>query len=202
MVKTLQILIDDLLEIHYSEMEIFTSVIFSFQPVYKESMDFANDKLQRSESCPELTIWRVKSPVMMRKRAVSTSYDIHTSTNTLSTVTFNRIQSDSDLSKINKEKTFLVNNMVQPVDLLKQVVSALGGYRNDDENQNSYSNGGFHGFSDSQILSDERSLSRSSFAASDRSYMTIPKRGRAASDVRIPIDDNNDSVSIIIHVRI
>lgn len=108
--------------------------------------------------------------------------------------------SDSNLSQIDKEKTFSAQNAaVQPSDLLAKVVVALGGFRGglDDEAAErmrqasiySTSTMGHHGFSDSQILASEQNYNSDwSITGSDRSY--TPKRMRASSmDIKIPIDE-------------
>jgi hypothetical protein len=124
-----------------------------------------------------------------------------------SALTLNRLHlahSDSNLSYIDKEKTFnLQKAAVQPGELLAKVVVALGGYRGNIEDgemvermrQSSiYSNStmGIHGFSDSQILASEQNYNSSewSIAASERSFNPYSNRMRAASvDIKIPIDE-------------
>jgi hypothetical protein len=125
-----------------------------------------------------------------------------------SAVTLNRLHlaySDSDLSNIDKEKTFnLQKAAVQPGELLAKVVVALGGFRGNIDDggemerrrQSSiYSNStmGIHGFSDSQILASEQNYNSSqwSIPASERSYNPQLNRMRAASsmEIKIPIDE-------------
>lgn len=126
----------------------------------------------------------------------------------VSAMTLNRLHlaySDSNLSHIDKEKTFnLQKAAVQPGELLAKVVVALGGFRGNIEDgemaermrQSSiYSNStmGIHGFSDSQILASEQNYNSSEWsiaAASERSYNPYSSRMRAASmDIKIPIDE-------------
>lgn len=89
-----------------------------------------------------------------------------------STITLNRVQSDGDLSRIDKAKTFEGAENVQCItgDILSRVVTALGSIRPMDEDGQSClelgMDGGIHGFSDSKILASERRLSGSSFAQS------------------------------------
>ena len=123
-----------------------------------------------------------------------------------SSMTLNRVQfnrSDSDLSHIDKEKTFATDtrrNSVHPGDLLAKVVVALGGYRVSDNQEQkeasiNSSTMGFHGFTDSQILASEQNYySDWSIAGSDKSYFTSPpphqRRLRAVSEVRVPIEES------------
>lgn len=121
-----------------------------------------------------------------------------------STMTLNRVQSDSNLSHIDKEKTFAFENRrksgVLPSELLAKVVMALGGYRvGDFEDQQRMASNlsipkGYHGFSDSQILAGEQSYNNSNWSinTTDKGYITPPHklRLRAASEVRIPIESS------------
>lgn len=116
--------------------------------------------------------------------------------------------SDSNLSHIDKEKTFsLQNATVQPGELLAKVVCALGGFRGGlDENDGlermrqasvySTSTMGIHGFTDSQILASEQNYNSDwSITASERSYAPQANRMRASSmDIKIPIDEVKVSV--------
>jgi hypothetical protein len=126
-----------------------------------------------------------------------------------SSFTLNRIQSDSNLTKIDKEKTFDMSNAaVQPGELLAKVVVALGNFRPEDR-CDSRSNLGIHGFTDSQILASEQNYSNWSLAGSEKSYMTEPiqppqrpfklPRQRAISEIRIPIDDPSRVSFFFIH---
>jgi hypothetical protein len=120
----------------------------------------------------------------------------------ISSMTLNRVQSDSELSHIDKEKTFAFDTRrgtVQPSELLAKVVCALGGYRLGDEDEQRQASihssvMGVHGFSDSQILASEQNYySDWSIAASDRSFATPPShqtRLRSTSEIRIPIEES------------
>lgn len=101
--------------------------------------------------------------------------------------------SDTDLQRINREKTFGVQALVQPAELLARVVTALGNITaNQDDNQSVLEraslNAGVNCFSDSQILASERTWSGWSISGSDKSaYLTAPPmRPRAASDIGLP----------------
>lgn len=165
----------------------------SFQPVYTEpgeNVNYSEDR--RSSSCPDLSIYRSEE-VCARKRAQSLFYPADTD---LLSTTINRVQSDTDLRRINKERTFDENNQfTRPGDLLARVVTALNNIRtSDDDNQSVLDMaiaGGVHGFSDSQILASEKTNSKLSLAYSDGSYAIPPThyRGRAASDFRAPMHD-------------
>lgn len=122
----------------------------------------------------------------------------------ISSWTLNRAQSDSDLSHIDKEKTFASETRrsgVLPTELLAKVVMALGGYRvGDSEEQqrrmSTYSSPmGTQGFSDSQVLASEQSYNSNwSIPGSERGNVTPPKmiakRLRATSEIRIPIEES------------
>ena len=99
--------------------------------------------------------------------------------------------SDSDLSRINKEKTFGIQALVQPAELLAKVVSALAHINPVDEDGQSMLdqtsiNTGINCFSDSQILASEQTWSGWSHGGgSDNAYLTTPPMGRprASSDI-------------------
>jgi hypothetical protein len=130
----------------------------------------------------------------------------------ISSVTLNRVQSDSDLSHIDKEKTFAYDtrrSTIQPTELLAKVVVALGGYRlgdNEDRRQNSIHSSalGVHGFSDSQILASEQNYYSDWSIQSDKSYVTPPhqrSRMRATSEVRIPIEESVKVSNSMLHLN-
>lgn len=117
-----------------------------------------------------------------------------------SAMTLHRVQSDSELSNIDKEKTFDARRgTAQTGDLLAKLVVALGGYRPETEEpaapsiHSSFQ--GVHGFTDSQILASEQNYNSDwSITASEKSYMTPPHkrnhRLRASSEIRIPIEQS------------
>lgn len=146
---------------------------------------------------------RIIPNIKFRERAFSECIKPRQKKNrSISTMTLNRVQSDSNLSQIDKEKTFASDSRrsgnVMPGELLAKLVVALGGYRigdNEEQRRSSvYSSAlGVHGFSDSQILASEKNFDSDwSIAASDRSYITPPHkpRLRAKSEVRIPIEQS------------
>jgi hypothetical protein len=148
----------------------------------------------------------------------------------ISAVTLNRgvhsHYSDSNLSQIDKEKTFAFDtrrSAVLPGELLAKVVMALGGYRLGDEEEQKQANSvhssvhnsvhnsihnsamGIHGFSDSQILASEQNYySDWSIEASEKSYVTPPHkrnhRLRATSEIRIPIEQSVKVCNIMLHL--
>ena len=90
-----------------------------------------------------------------------------------STQNLPRVSSESDLRLIDKDATFKsAAAMIQPGELLAHVVNALG-----EEDK------GVQGFTDEEILAGE---DRHATWINNRDA-TIKKRGRAASDVRIPM---------------
>lgn len=127
----------------------------------------------------------------MRKRAYSEVTQPQDATENLG-----RVLSDSDLSRINKEKTFEgAGTLFDTGNLLARVVNALGSIGPLDEDGQSVLDmgmeGGIHGFTDSQILASERTWSGWSLAQSDGSYANPPlPRARAASDFRAPSREN------------
>lgn len=147
--------------------------------------------LPRSASCPELTMYHPESPNIVRRRAyseVNQPMDIDSSAST--TLTMTRVQSDTDLRRINRHKTFEGSDaLFDSGNILARVVSALGSIRPSAEEADGQSvldmaaMMGRHGFSDSQILSSERSWSHWSLSQSDHSNpaAAVRQRARAAS---------------------
>lgn len=138
-------------------------------------------------------------PPLLRRRAYS---EVNGPDESVTSSTLTRVQSDSDLSRINKEKTFEGSEtLFDTNNLLARVVSALGSIRPVDEDGHSVLDialdGGIHGFSDSQILADERTWSGGSLAHSDASFPNFPRqRARAASVFHTPshhyMQDSNE----------
>lgn len=140
-------------------------------------------------------MYREDSPRVVRKRAYSENYAQPLDSSTISTLTLYRVQSEGDLSRIDKKKTFEgADTAFKTGDLLSRVVNALGSIRPTDEDGQSVlelgTDGGVEGFSDSQILASERTWSGWSLAQSDVSYTNPPARRRAASDFRVPPPDS------------
>lgn len=158
-------------------------------------------EIPKSQSCPNLFVDDTEEcdslcPTM-KQRAYSVC-DRPKGGLSASVCGLSRFQSDTDLTKIDKEKTFDMSNAaVQPGELLAKVVVALSSIRADDQTDNK-SNMGIHGFTDSQILASEQHNSNWSLTNSEKSYMTLPipqpvpfkhTRQRAISEMRIPMDD-------------
>ncbi|XP_053679635.1 open rectifier potassium channel protein 1 [Anopheles nili] len=171
--------------------------MLKFKPVYDEPADrLLSLSKSRSSSCPELSMYRPpQSPTTHRKRANSESALALVGPKSLdsSSLLLRRL-SDTDLHRINREKTFGVQALVQPAELLARVVTALGNITaNQDPDNQSYLErasltAGVNCFSDSQILASERTWSGWSMSGSDKSsYLTAPPmRPRAASDIGFP----------------
>lgn len=125
----------------------------------------------------------------LRKRAFSECTKIRQTKKTLhGFITITRPQSDSDLSCIDREKTFALQSQqqVEPGELLAKLSVALSEYRNGYPNHV-----GFSGFSDSEILADETNYSNMSIATSTDRYPpseTYARSRRALSEVCIPIE--------------
>ncbi|KAG5892028.1 hypothetical protein JTB14_029658 [Gonioctena quinquepunctata] len=136
------------------------------KPVYKGEFEYKPHLLEKSQSCPELTIWRNKdSPCMARKRAMSECYKYSV---------VEKVQSETELDKIDKERTFSPSDaFMRQKDLLLKVVDALS-----ITSQSNTEEGGVHCFSDKEILASERYDDPANFK---------PQRRRALSDIRPPI---------------
>lgn len=143
--------------------------------VYKSQFVYTPRIIDRSVSCPDLTIYRNEnSPIFKRKRACSEAAYINYN---------QRIQSDTELDKIDKERTFEpAKAIMQQTDLLMMVVNALGGCNTNDHSDDS--DGGINCFTDEEILASER-------------IEDIPKRKRALSEVQFPyIQDDQKSSNL------
>lgn len=156
-------------------LQCINKLIIISQPVYADTSNKTlNNSLLRSPSCPELIMYQHEgTPHKARHRSYSENDPQLSST--ISTNTLNRTQSDSDIHRIDRTKTFEGSeNMFGNADLLTQVVSALGSIRPYDEDGRSCLElgieGGRNGFSDSQILSSERRCSGCSLPRSDGGF--------------------------------
>lgn len=124
-----------------------------------------------------------------RKRAYSECTKIKQITKQIhEPIVSTRPQSDSDLSFIDREKTFASQNQhqVEPSELLAKISVALSEYRSGYP-----SNLGYCGFSESEILADEVHYSNLSIATSGGRYIppeVHPRNRRALSEVCIPIE--------------
>lgn len=117
--------------------------LIKLKPIYVEEAP----RLCQSASCPELTFYaEPRDPVYKRKRA--NSENIHLSRDML------RIQSDTDLLGIDKEKTFTASAVVKPAEFLARVVNVLGNY--EDQQQREREEQGVHMFDDRDILASEK----------------------------------------------
>ena len=169
-----------------------------FQPVYKDRTDGRKRlHIPRSESCPNLSIedpndFEEEMMILnrkLRKRAFSECTKIKQTKKQLhGSITITRPQSDSDLSFIDREKTFATQSQqqVEPGELLAKLSVALSEYRNGYPNHV-----GFCGLSDSEILADEANYSNMSIATSTDRYIPpemYARSRRALSEVCIPIE--------------
>lgn len=158
--------------------------LFYLQPVYTFDEDSPH-VLPRSNSCPELTMYRIDPvPIPGRRRTFSVGYDAEEA-RAVATPTVARSSSDTELDRIDREKSFETAEAYRrTTGLLAQVVGALAAVNKpppmeDDDTTLGIGTmyGGYHGFSDSQILASEWS-----FPATNE--MPRP-RGRAASDFNL-----------------
>lgn len=150
---------------------------FIFMPVktvYKGDFEYIPTMLERSVSCPDLTIYRnMDSPTMARKRAFSDCYR-H--------MILQRVQSDTDLQRIDKERTFQsTETKIQQNDLLLKVFDALSQSAEDSDPEDL----GIHCFSDHEILASEHNNSNWSISTSSQNKNQRKTR-RAISDIRPP----------------
>ncbi|XP_028166118.1 uncharacterized protein LOC114356923 [Ostrinia furnacalis] len=140
--------------------------LIKLKPVYVEAAPY----LYRSASCPNFTFdVEPRVPTFKRKRANSENIQ-------LSAKDMLRIQSDTDLLGIDKEKTFTASAIVKPAELLARVVNVLGGLEPQQEK-------GVHMFDDDHILASERPPM---FSIGEKNIISnSPKRTRALS-VAVP----------------
>lgn len=139
-------------------------------------------RLNRSQSCPELTIDDYKSPIPRRKRAQSVNYfseDIYPEDVDPRPLQLQSRHSETNLMRIDRQKTFQQQNLLDNTtgDLLAQVVFALNNFTSNVEetvagNSNS---GGINLFSDESILEDEWSIIT---APNDPNTQKMPKKLR------------------------
>ncbi|KAF5271176.1 hypothetical protein FQR65_LT05320 [Abscondita terminalis] len=168
--------------------------------VYREKFIYTPNKHNRSQSCPDLKMYSsTESPATLaRKRAFSTCYETCIKREPI------RIQSDSDLERIDKERTFNPSNaLIEPGQFLLRVANALGNYETlescSSSNSSNLRNEGFDLFSSKEILASERS--GSGWSIGTQKIPAIPPkmmRPRAASECKTiaftppPKDYNND----------
>ncbi|XP_054727197.1 open rectifier potassium channel protein 1 isoform X1 [Anastrepha obliqua] len=127
--------------------------ILRVKPVYTEPDK--TQQLYRSSSAPEISMYRVDPPPEFpRKRAFSESYDVVEARGMLAPV---HAASDTELDRLDKQKSFQdADAFLQTTELLAKVVNALGAVRVPPQEEDDASMfGGYHGFSDSQILASE-----------------------------------------------
>lgn len=154
--------------------------------VYKASVNENLTNLGKSKSCPNLSTYREKeSPATTRRRALSAcpcKEDLPE---------LPRAQSDTDLTRIDKEKTFSpAEGLKSPNELLIRVANALGkpNYEESDEDDEE---DGINCFSDSQILASENG-----WDMDGQTLTAVPpskERQRAASEVKFPFHENADA---------
>lgn len=145
---------------------------------------------RRSSSCPDLSIYRPSSEQFVRKRAQSVFCHTDDTDPTLNVTNIQRVQSDNTLNRRTRMASLdETNQRLQADDLIVRVFNALGNIKVAEDEIQSLSNYGFHGLSDSQILSSEQQDPRWSIPQSETSYAIPPAkhRSRAASDFRAPI---------------
>lgn len=124
-------------------------------------------------------MYRVDMPIVSRKRAFSESFELDDSREfRINGTPMIKGSSDTDLSRINKQKTFeTAEAFKHTTDLLAKVVSALASMEGPQEQTVGMTGyyGDVQGFSDSQILASENSFNPNE----------IPHRSRAMSDFHI-----------------
>ncbi|XP_030381372.1 open rectifier potassium channel protein 1 isoform X2 [Scaptodrosophila lebanonensis] len=158
--------------------------ILKVKPVYTDA-DFAYT-LPRSASCPELSMYRIDpAPIPSRKRAYSICADLAAAEAARGDgiTPMVHASSDTELSKFDRTKTFETAEAYrQTTDLLAKVVNALATVKpSPPEADDAALYGGYHGFSDSQILASEWSFS----TMNEFSEPPRHPRARACSDFNI-----------------
>ncbi|KAK9729235.1 hypothetical protein QE152_g16013 [Popillia japonica] len=156
-------------------------LLLKVKRVYKGEFVYTPTELQHSQSCPDLSLYRdTDSPTTRRKRALSECVPMSDLV---------RVQSDTELNLIDKERTF--NRKVsEQSSLLLRVANALSGM--DDDNDEGTR--GLNGFSEEDILASE--TIHSTWTSNTQSTLTIgaiPKRRRAFSEVKFPFSGNKSS---------
>ncbi|CAH2014214.1 unnamed protein product [Acanthoscelides obtectus] len=140
------------------------------KPVYKGEFEYIPHVIERSQSCPELRLLGLddhpdESPNSKRKRAMSACYPLPTAFITPTIAT--KMQSETELEKIDKERTFKPSDaFMQQKDLILKVVDALSSQRFDD--------GGINCFSDQDILASENIAPRGRRRAASDSLPSTP----------------------------
>lgn len=125
--------------------------------------------MSRSKSCPEFTYLCYKSPIPRRKRAASEQFfneDEYAKEVNPRALQIQSRHSETNLMRIDKEKTFMPQNIIDNTgELLAQVVFALNNFNpNIDDPATATTatttsiNGGINLFSDESILEDEWSV--------------------------------------------
>lgn len=163
-------------------------LLMKVKRVYKEEFIYTPKKIERSQSCPDLSIYRnTDSPMFRRKRAFSESVQRIQG--------FHRIQSETELDKIDKERTFQPTDaLMEQSDLLLRVVNALGSYQHVDSRSDSETEGGIDCFSDSDILASEKF--GSAWTISSQKYTKMPQmRKRACSEIKFPFPEATEKAN-------
>lgn len=161
--------------------------------VYKASSNENSTNIGKSNSCPNLMMYREKeSPATTRRRALSTcpcNEDMPALT---------RVQSDTNLTRIDKDKTFSPSETDES-GLLMRVANALGKFNHhsdgnedeeEDEEEARRNEGGVHCFSDSQILASENGWTIDGEILTSSPFSK--ERKRAASEIKFPFHENAD----------
>ncbi|XP_034946988.1 open rectifier potassium channel protein 1 isoform X2 [Chelonus insularis] len=153
--------------------------------VYVDEYDYETPptSLMRSNSFPDLRKLVYgglpsTAPIHPRRRANSEVVPMETSVA--------RVVSETDLQRIDKTATFATHAMVQPAELLARLVNILGYIPPppDDDEVDIDSRAGIQGFSDKEILSNERGFTESNWQIGGDKIPRKP-RSRAASEVRL-----------------
>ncbi|XP_046422170.1 open rectifier potassium channel protein 1 [Neodiprion fabricii] len=172
--------------------------MMKLKPVYRDEYqsELPEYKFARSHSFPDLRELvyggrEVDVPVHPRRRANSEAAQ------TIRYEAVNRVLSESDLERIDKNATFASHAMVQPAELLARLVTALGSipappeqFDVSDEETNQPELKGVDGFSDKDILASEKSWAGSGWRIGGEKVTPSQPRMRAASEIRLQKDDN------------
>ncbi|XP_018324918.1 open rectifier potassium channel protein 1 isoform X2 [Agrilus planipennis] len=153
-------------------------LLMKVKRVYREKFSYVYTGINRSQSCPDLNIYR-KTPQMLRKRAFSECIQPQVGE-------IARIRSDTDLDLIDKDKTFnKTNALIEPSKLILKVVNALGTCEST-ESAPATTQYGVDLFSDNEILASEKFSSSWSLGEDKLAPLAPKPRKRAISEVRFP----------------
>ncbi|XP_024939884.1 uncharacterized protein LOC107266845 isoform X2 [Cephus cinctus] len=159
--------------------------------IYVDEYDYETPptKFSRSSSFPDirdLVYGGLETPIPPHPRRRANSAVVPMEAQVI------RVASETDLQRIDKTATFASHAIVQPAELLARLVNVLGYIppMSDDQEQNQEEKG-VQGFSDKEILSNERSWNGSGWRIGNEKISQIKPRSRATSEIRLDAKNEN-----------